>query len=211
MSCTRGCPSRFAGFSAMEDELPSTIASSKCAEMLLKRATARVGTVVRRCVGVIAVLLVAVTLMAAPARADFEHGQAAYEVGDYAKAVAEWLPAATRGDFRAQTYLGVMYERGLGVARDDAEAVRWYRLAADQGNAGAQFTLGGMYANGRGVPQDDVQAHMWYNLAASRLTSEQREIAVQGRDIIAARMTPEDRSDAQRLAREWDADRKSVV
>ena len=62
-----------------------------------------------------------------------------------------------------------------------------------------------MYDNGRGVPQDDVQAHLWFNLAASRLTGEQREIAVRGRDSVADRMTPEDRSEAQRLAREWDA------
>jgi TPR repeat protein len=132
----------------MEGELPSTITFSKCAEMLRKRATARVGPVVRRRVGVITLLLVAVTLMAAPARADYDHGRAAYEVGDYAKAVAEWLPAATRGDLRAQTYLGVMYERGLGVARDDSEAVHWYRKAADQGNARAQTNLGLMYRKG---------------------------------------------------------------
>ena len=98
-----------------------------------------------------------------------------------------------------------MYLNGAGVPQDYVEAVRWYRLAADQEVAGAQFSLGFMYATGQGVPQDDVQAHMWFNLAASRLTSEQREIAVQGRDVVADRMTPEDRSEAQRLAREWDA------
>ena len=54
-----------------------------------------------------------------------------------------------------------------------------------------------MYATGEGVPQDDVQAHLWFNLAASRLTGEQREIAVRGRDNVADRMTPEDRSEAQ--------------
>ena len=62
-----------------------------------------------------------------------------------------------------------------------------------------------MYADGRGVPQDDVQAHMWFNLAASRLTGEQREIAVRGRDSVADRMTPDQLADAERLAREWDA------
>ena len=98
-----------------------------------------------------------------------------------------------------------MYANGRGVPQDDIEAVRWYRLAADQGIAVAQITLGLMYGTGRGVPQDDVQAHMWFNLAASRLTGEQREIAVRGRDSVADRMTPEDRSEAQRLAREWDA------
>jgi len=62
-----------------------------------------------------------------------------------------------------------------------------------------------MYSNGRGIPQDDVQAHMWFNLAASRMTGEQRESVVRDRDNVADRMTPEDRSEAQRLARDWDA------
>ena len=88
---------------------------------------------------------------------------------------------------------------------DDEEAVRWYRLAAEQGDAAAQLNLGNMYAVGQGAPQDDVQAHMWSNLAASRSTGEDRENAVIGRDRVADRMTPEDRSEAQRLAREWDA------
>ena len=46
---------------------------------------------------------------------------------------------------------------------------------------------------------------MWFNLAASRMTGDLREDAVRGRDIIAMLMPPEDRSKAQRLAREWDA------
>ena len=62
-----------------------------------------------------------------------------------------------------------------------------------------------MYGTGEGVPQDDVQAHMWFNLAASRLTSEARERAVQGRDVAEGRMTPEGLNEAERLAREWDA------
>ena len=33
-----------------------------------------------------------------------------------------------------------------------------------------------------GVPQDYVQAHMWFNLAASRMTGEDRELAVENRD-----------------------------
>ena len=61
-----------------------------------------------------------------------------------------------------------------------------------------------MYATGEGVPQDDVTAHMWLNLAASRSTGEDRERAVKARDAVAERLTPEGRSEAQRLAREWD-------
>ena len=46
---------------------------------------------------------------------------------------------------------------------------------------------------------------MWLNLAASRSTGEDREQAAKARDAVAERLTPEGRSEAQRLAREWDA------
>jgi TPR repeat protein len=79
------------------------------------------------------------------------------------------------------------------------------RLAADQGLGEAQHNLGVMYGTGAGVPQDYVQAHMWLNLAASRRTGEDRETSVSLRDQIAEELTPDDLSEAQRLAREWDA------
>ena len=46
---------------------------------------------------------------------------------------------------------------------------------------------------------------MWFNIAASRATGELRENAVNNRDLTADQMTPDDLSEAQRLAREWDA------
>ena len=55
---------------------------------------------------------------------------------------------AELGDARAQHNLGVMYEKGLGVARDDVQAVLWYRKAADQGLAEAQYNLALTYARG---------------------------------------------------------------
>ena len=68
-----------------------------------------------------------------------------------------------------------------------------------------QFFLGVMYGTSEGVPQDYVQAHMWLNLAASRRTGEDRETSVSVRDLIAEELTPDDLSEAQRLAREWEA------
>ena len=62
-----------------------------------------------------------------------------------------------------------------------------------------------MYFNGEGVLQDYVRAHMWSNLAALRGIGEIRNRAVSTRDSAASRMTPDDLSEAQRLAREWDA------
>jgi TPR repeat protein len=66
--------------------------------------------------------------------------------------------------------------------------------------------LAEMYDRGQGVPQDYVQAHLWLNLAAAHSAtaeSEVREIAVKYRDRIAAKMTPAQIAEAQKLAREW--------
>ena len=56
-----------------------------------------------------------------------------------------------------------------------------------------------MYANGHGVPQDYVTAHMWLNLAGAQGREAYRET----RDALAELMTPEQRAEAQRRAREW--------
>ena len=37
--------------------------------------------------------------------------------------------------------LGVYYEQGSGIPKDQAEAVKWYRKASEQGNAAAQYRL----------------------------------------------------------------------
>ncbi|MFN0043682.1 MAG: tetratricopeptide repeat protein [Alphaproteobacteria bacterium] len=99
-----------------------------------------------------------------------------------------------------------MYDNGQGVKQDYAEAVTWFRLAADQGFAGAQLNLGLMYSNGRGVAQDHVQAHKWFNLAAARFPASETEFrdkVVKGRDLAAAKMTPAQIAEAQKLAHEW--------
>jgi hypothetical protein len=45
----------------------------------------------------------------------------------------QWcLKAAEKGDALSQYNLGLNYENGLGVGRDDSEAVKWYQQAADQ-------------------------------------------------------------------------------
>ncbi len=120
------------------------------------------------------------------------------------QAVPGLYNVAVQGYAYAQAELGSMYAAGRGVAQDYAEAASWYQKAADQGNATAQGKLAGLYARGLGVPQDYVLAHMWYNLAASRAecVSAHHEMA-ERRDLIAAKMTPAEIAEAQRMAREW--------
>ncbi len=142
--------------------------------------------------------------LAVPAWADFQDGVAAYNRGDYATALQEFKPLAEQGLAVAQNNLGIMYDNGRGVPQDYAEAVKWYRRAAEQGDADAQANLGNMYYSGLGVPQDYVQAHMWLNLAASRSSpGKHRSQAATNRAVVAAKMTPAQIAEAQRLAREW--------
>jgi len=85
-------------------------------------------------------------------------------------------------------------------------AMSWYAKAAERGDASAQNNLGSMYAAGKAVARDLVQAHKWYALAAAHFAPDEasfREKAVRNADSIAAKMTPEQIAEAQRLAREW--------
>ena len=92
-----------------------------------------------------------------------------------------------------------MYDKGYGVAENDAEAAKWYRKAADQGHADAQYNLGLMYAQGEGVPEDDVQAYKWWNLAAA----QGNESTKYSKAILEKEMTREQIAEAQRLSAEW--------
>jgi uncharacterized protein len=61
------------------------------------------------------------------------------------------------------------------------------------------FQLGMMYSTGRSVPTDRVAAHKWFNLAAMRGSED----AKQYRKEIAAEMSEEEISLAQKAARAW--------
>ena len=64
------------------------------------------------------------------------------------------------------TNLGLMYELGRGVQKDEAEGARWHRKAAEAGHVGAMKDLAAMYLKGRGVPKDEKEAAAWYRKAA---------------------------------------------
>jgi len=130
--------------------------------------------------------------------ADYYKGFDAYQSGDYATALRELQPLAEQGDVNAQVFLGMMYDKGLGVLQDYKTAVKWWTLAAEQGFADAQNNLGVMYAVGEGVIQNFVYAHMWGNIAASNGHETGDEL----RDIVAEEMTASQIEEAEKLARE---------
>jgi len=57
--------------------------------------------------------------------------------------------------------VGLAYQRGEAVARDDDEAARWWRRAAELGHPHAQRALADAHDEGRGVPRDAAQAAHW--------------------------------------------------
>jgi hypothetical protein len=121
---------------------------------------------------------------------------------DSAEAVKWYLKAAEQGFAMAQSDLGVMYESGEGVPKDSAEAVKWYRKAAASGDAGGRFNLGISYAKGNGVPKDLIQAHMWLNLAAATEDETYTDFAKMYLSRIEKEMTPDQKAEAMKLARE---------
>ena len=99
-----------------------------------------------------------------------------------------------RTTLTASLVLGAIAEAAVAGSLEDI-----YRVDAEKGNASAQFSLGFMYEKGQGVPQDYVQAYKWFNLAAAQGTKG----AAEWREHIAARMTPAQIAEAQKLTSEW--------
>jgi uncharacterized protein len=115
---------------------------------------------------IVAIILLA--LAAQPAAANFASAEAAEQRGDFLAAYAACKTDAEAGDAPCQNYLGVISERGRGVAQNAAEAVRLYRLAAAQGLAAAQYNVGRGYATGLGVRKNQPEAARWYRMAADQ-------------------------------------------
>ena len=106
-------------------------------------------------------------MTAGAAEVDFSWTYLSYQRQQFDRAFEDFTELAARGDRFGQYYLGLMYQLGQGVPRDDALAASWFHQSAEQGYAPAQNKLGELYALGHGVSKDFNQARTWY-LAAAR-------------------------------------------
>lgn len=89
----------------------------------------------------------------------------AYDRANFATSLKIWLPKAETGDPEAQTFVGEIFEKGLGQVADPLVAAQWYEKAADQGYSRALINLGYLYESGLGVEQDMVIAMNYYRQA----------------------------------------------
>jgi TPR repeat protein len=95
---------------------------------------------------------------------DYAYG--AFQRGYFLTAFALALERAQENDPAAQTLLGEILRRGLGVKQDIDAAIDWYTLAAAKGDAEALYALGRMHLDGIGVEPDSAAAADFFRRAA---------------------------------------------
>jgi len=97
---------------------------------------------------------------------------------------------------------------GDGVPQNDAQVICWWSRVAERGYQDAMYGLGCVYADNESVHKDYIKAYMWFNI-----TNECKH-TVGGRVLfnpssdeqmgwLEPSITPEEISEAERLAREW--------
>lgn len=135
----------------------------------------------------------------------------AYDRANLATALRVWLPQAELGDKMAQTNVGEIYEKGLGVAPDYVNAAKWYQKAADQGYPRALTNLGFLFEQGLGVPKDPVAALKLYRKATGiegTISLESAPPAVSKEDLDALRKELErTRQELEKARRALDEER----
>lgn len=117
----------------------------------------------------------AAALMSVPVSAQsVKAGIEAWQRADYAGAVANWRPLASKGDADAEFNLGQAYRLGRGVPLDLGMAKEWFERAAEAGHLDAETTLGLLlFQNG-----DQASGLKWLRRAAEQ--GEPRALLVYG-------------------------------
>jgi uncharacterized protein len=182
--------------------------------------------------------ILALTTVASMAADTLEEAVAAYRKADYTTALRIYRSMADQGLAVAQFNVGLMYDNGQGISKDEVQAMKWYRLAADQGRPDAQYQLGHLY-----YKQDNyAEAAKWFHLAADQgradaqsnlglmyaegesvpqdfvqalmwftlSAAQHHKDGVENRDKAAGLMTSAQIAEAQKLARGWKSTAKPV-
>src|SRR5260370_16457825 len=110
------------------------------------------------------VVLLILSVAAAVAADTLEDAVAAYRTADYAAALRIYRSMADQGLAIAQFNVGLMYDKGQGVSKDEVQAMKWYRLAADQRRSDAQYQLGHLYYK----QNNYAEPAKWFHLAADQ-------------------------------------------
>jgi TPR repeat protein len=118
------------------------------------------------------------------------------------------MEAASRGNAEAQFNLAMMCENGAADSRytsegSHSEAKQWLLAAATQGLPRAQIKLAEFYALESETPEDSVAACGWYLVATAHLEGIRLKEAQTAYQCVWDRLTPAQRDDAKRFAKNW--------
>jgi len=97
---------------------------------------------------------------------ELEDGFQAFSAGNYEQALRLWLPLAEKDNDKAQYNLGILYNKGLGVEKNEKTAFIWYKRASANGNTDAMYNLALMYNQGRVIYRSPKDAFKWWKKAA---------------------------------------------
>ncbi len=99
---------------------------------------------------------------------------------NFPEAIVWYQQAAAQGEAISQYRLATLYERGIGVARDQAQARNWYQQAADRGNLKAMHNLAVMTTNAPdgGSPDYATAAKLFTKAADQGLADSQYNLGV---------------------------------
>jgi hypothetical protein len=84
-----------------------------------------------------------------------------YSETEHCNLIARFQRAADAGDAQAMYNLGICFQLGTGVVKDEKQVVDWFRKAAVAGDALAMRYLAAHLDDGVGVEKDEQQAVEW--------------------------------------------------
>ena len=75
---------------------------------------------------------------------------------------------AEQGNPEAQYHIGMMYNNGMGVAKNPQDAMKWFEQSAQAGDALAAYKLGCYYAGQFDVVKMDFEKALRYKMVAAK-------------------------------------------
>ena len=121
-----------------------------------------------------------------------------FDQGDYIHSAKGLMVLADEGNPQAQTYLGYLYQYGIGaLQQDESKALQLFQQAAARGYAPAQNYEGVLYATASSIPHDYPRAVNLFQAAIA--AGDQIAKANLAAMYVSGWGVPQDRAKAQAL------------
>lgn len=120
---------------------------------------------------------------------------------DYKIAYEYWSKAANKSHSKAANMLGIMYENGKGIAKNNTKAVVCYTHSAGLKDFDGSMNLSRKYWNGEGIVQDHTVAYA-LNVVAAAHDSARAYQTQNNRSTLEKWLTSVEIEDAKKLAKQ---------